>query len=146
MKSIILAFAVVLAASQAKAAEPLFIPTGGVFVPTEAPTPVPEPIPEPATPGAEQAMPAPQLVTLYGNVRVKSPRHKHPCAIPQVVAVPNPCRGQCEPVYVQICVPPCDPPCVTIGPRGKRITFSYPSGHRVQVTSLRGRVTIDYDR
>lgn len=86
-------------------------------------------------------------VPLYPNVRVRSAHLAYPGGVSEVVQIPNPLprSGDCEPVYVQICVPPGCPPQVTVGPRGQRLTYAF-GGYRVQVTSLRGVVTVDYDR
>jgi len=97
-----------------------------------------------AAPPLARAAPA---VPLYPNVREISPHKKHPCGVTQVIQVPDPTPryGCCEPVFVAICVPPGCAPEVTVGPRGQRVTYAY-GGYRVQVTSLRGVVTVDYDR
>ena len=151
-------------------------PSGYAFSPQAAPQLQPTPQPQLGTPtplpGATQSLPsqplphmgaAPQmlesypvvapplvggqLVNLYPNVRIKSPHKKWPGGVTEVVEVPNPrgllgCR---EPVYVPICVPPGCHPHVSYGPLGQRVTYAF-GGYRVVVTSLRGRVTIDYDR
>jgi hypothetical protein len=91
-------------------------------------------------PVANPTVPAP----LYPHVRVKDVRRAHPLAVKQLIQAPNPCRGQCDPVLVEVCLPPCEPLSVDLGPRGQRITYNYGT-HRVQVTSLRGVVTVDYD-
>ncbi|MFV0443987.1 MAG: hypothetical protein ACK5Q5_10495 [Planctomycetaceae bacterium] len=88
-----------------------------------------------------------KLVSLYPNVKVRSPHRKWPGGVSEVVQIPNPVprSGNCEPVYVQICVPPGCQPTVSYGPRGQRVTYAF-GGYRVVVTSLRGVVTVDYDR
>jgi hypothetical protein len=87
------------------------------------------------------------VVPLYPNVRVRSAHLAWPGGAKEVVQIPNPLprSGNCEPVYVQICVPPGCQPIVSTGPRGQRLTYAF-GGYRVEVTSLRGVVTIDYDR
>lgn len=136
-----------------------------------APSPMPiQPVPQPYLPGqplldaapwpgaavpygAGPPLAAPPLahaapaVPLYPNVREISPHKKHPCGVTQVIQVPDPTPryGCCDPVFVAICVPPGCAPEVTVGPRGQRVTYAY-GGYRVQVTSLRGVVTVDYDR
>ncbi len=88
-----------------------------------------------------------QLVSLYPNVRVKNPNLAWPGGVSEVVEIPNPLprSGNCDPVYVKICVPPGCLPQVTVGPRGQRITYAF-GGYRVVVTALKGVVTVDYDR
>lgn len=146
----------------AQAAEPLYVPSYGyaAMQPTNtvvAPQPIPDPSAAPAVvvPGApmpETVVPGMpvipgRLVNLYPNVRVKDAHKAHPLAIRQVVEIPNPYprSGCCDPVYVEICVPPHCVPYVSVGPMGQRYTYSY-GGYRVVVTSLRGLVTVDYDR
>jgi hypothetical protein len=87
------------------------------------------------------------VVPLYPNVKVRSAHLAWPGGVSEVVQIPNPVplAGCNDPVYVQICVPPGCPPTVTYGPRGQRVTYAF-GGYRVQVTALRGVVTIDYDR
>ncbi|MCA9056175.1 MAG: hypothetical protein KDA75_20225 [Planctomycetaceae bacterium] len=127
------------------------------------PTPLPGAGPIVPGPSVPYAMPAPQviesypattlpmvggqLVNLYPNVRVKSPHDKWPGGVTEIVEIPNPTprSGRCDPVYVPICVPPGCQPQVSVGPRGQRVTYAF-GGYRVVVTSLRGVVTVDYDR
>lgn len=115
-----------------------------------APTPAPsyEVVPPQATPPA--AMPAPHVypapapahaVPLYTNVRVKD-RHKiHPCAVPTIVEVADPCNCDCT-VCIEICVPPCE--CVCVKRRGRRVEFDY-GKYEIDVVSRRGVITVDYD-
>lgn len=166
MKLICTLAVTVSAAATAMAAEPLFVPPpseGYALFQTPVPESQPLPAPSLGAPGSTppEMTPLPsgpavtppvvgapgKLVPLYPHVRVINPRKAYPCGVMEVVEVPNPrpLSGCCEPVYVQICVPPGCPPVVTVGPRGQRITYSF-GGYRVQVTSLRGVVTIDYDR
>jgi hypothetical protein len=141
------------------AAEPLRVPTFNI-----EPTPAPgvEPIatsmpvivakqPLPVIDQvSEQLAPIPMQVTqpqtviaLYHNVKVRTPGRMDPCAVPQIIQVPNPCRGCCDPVFVKVCVPPCKSPCMTVGRFG-RITYDF-GKYRVQVASRNGLVIVDYD-
>ena len=88
-----------------------------------------------------------QVVPLYQNVKVRSAHLAWPGGVSEVVQIPSPVprSGNCEPVYVQICVPPGCQPSVSYGPKGQRVTYAF-GGYRVVVTSLRGVVTVDYDR
>lgn len=84
---------------------------------------------------------------LFACVRYKDPHHVHPCAVKQVIAVPdpNPPCDLCGPpkcVYVCICAPPC---CPKVKHRGKyKIELDY-GDYNVDVTSKNGLVTVDYD-
>lgn len=131
------------------AASPIVPVQGQQLAPPPVPAqpPVLQPVPEQPRMHASYApaiFPAPQPVALYPHVRVKDPHRAHPLAVKQLIQAPNPCRGQCAPVMVEVCLPPCEPLAVNVGPRGQRITYDY-GRHRVEVTALRGVVTIDYD-
>jgi hypothetical protein len=76
--------------------------------PTNAQVP---PVPEPDMHLEHQG----DAVELFPNVCYKNVRNMHPCAVPRIVLVPDPCAclkqcGCCEPscVAIQICVPPED--------------------------------------
>lgn len=123
------------------------------------PTPATAPLPtvQGATPmpGAEP-MPAATgtPITLYHCVRVKDECNIAPCAVPQIVMVKDPCAvcDPCNPcaapkcVAVQICVPPCSecPPRVTCKRGGEYVKYDY-GKYRVEITSRKGVVTVDYD-
>lgn len=139
------------------AADPLRAP-GTAYEPQPTPAPGVEPIPVvvaktplPAIDQVKHDLPpipmhvthTPAAVPLFTNVKIRTPRHIAPCAVPQIVQVPNPCSNCCEPVFVQICVPPCKSPCVTIKRSGK-ITYDF-GDYRVQVASRNGIVIVDYD-
>jgi hypothetical protein len=165
MKMRLACLSMLAVASAVSAAEPLYAPSGyAYFQPQPTPVqatpvqpmvvpPMPEPVPVQAVP---QMQPVPMVsgpavsgvvVPLYPNVRVKDPELAMPCGVTEIVKIPNPCprSGNCEPVYVPVCVPPGCQPVVEVGPLGQRITYSF-GGYRVKVTALRGVVTVDYDR
>ena len=94
-------------------------------------------------------------VPLYRNVRYRDERRVHPCAVPMVVMVQDPCwrDDKCDPcdqprcVAVQICVPPCSvcPPRVTCNRNGTHVRYDY-GKYAVDIRSHRnGCVTVDYD-
>jgi hypothetical protein len=101
-------------------------------------TPVPDQ-PVSATPAVVTGAP----VELYCNVKYRDERNIAPCAVPMIVQVPDPCNPCCC-VNVQICVPPCDCPCVKTSKCGRKVTYDY-GKYRVQITSARNRVVVDYD-
>ena len=105
--------------------------------------PAPTPIPDgrmvaPATPVVLGT-----AAPLYTNVRYKDQRNIAPCAVPTIVQVPDPCND-CGCVNVQICVPPCEAACIKVSKCGKKVKYDY-GDYRVEITSARGRVTVDYD-
>lgn len=90
-------------------------------------------------------------IELYCDVKVIQARKIHPCAVPKIVKVPNPCYDPCNPccdaapcVYVKICVPPCGCEEVTCSKRGDRTKFDY-GKYAVKVTNRRGTLVINYD-
>ena len=104
------------------------------------PTPIPDQAYEVA-PTAPSASPA--AIPLYCNVRYKDLKNIAPCAVPTIVMVPDPCND-CACVAVQICVPPCDCPEVKVKRSGRKVKYDY-GKYAVEITSARGRVTVDYD-
>ncbi len=152
--------------------------------------PVPESIPAPATvrsyppaepyvvpslpvPGVPSAGFAPGLPSypvgpgmgadgfpLFPRVEVEDRDHIHPCAVPTVVQVLDPCsverRGlfhhrrvvgcdACGPqcVYVEICAPPGCPK-VKVSKDGRKVKYDY-GDYAVEVESKDGYVQVDYD-
>lgn len=89
-------------------------------------------------------------IELYQNVRVIQSRKIHPCAVPKIVKVPNPCYDPCRPccedpcVFVEICVPPCGCEEVQCSLNGRRTKFDY-GKYAVKVTARRGTLFINYD-
>lgn len=110
------------------------------------PVPMPEPGAAP-TPAAECSAP------LFHCVRYKDEDEIAPCAVPMIVTVKDPCavKDPCNPcappkcVAVKICVPQCTcPPKVTCKKEGEYVKFDY-GKYKVQVTSKKGVVTVEYD-
>ncbi len=116
--------------------------------------PVPEasaakPSPDAAVvPPAVEPQPAPQVVELYPCVVYRDERKIAPCAVPMIVAVPDPCAPKdcCKPrcVYVKICVPPCGCPKVRVYKVLKKVRYDY-GRYAVDITWRRGRIRVDYD-
>ncbi|QDU40203.1 hypothetical protein Mal4_45580 [Maioricimonas rarisocia] len=171
MKTVLSAIcASALVVTVASAAEPILAP--GYFAPTpsalnlkaagttkpnlyhavQAPAVEPAP-PAPAVPPKAYSAPpqpyaAPPVVhsapaaPLYHNVKVKDPHHAHPCAVPTVIPVPDPCGGPgC--VYIQICAPPCGP--VDVRHRLLKTVIDYGDGYEVELRARRGMIIVDYD-
>ncbi|MFG0333155.1 MAG: hypothetical protein ACF8TS_07325 [Maioricimonas sp. JB049] len=172
MKTVLSAICVsALVASVASAAEPILAPgyfapspsalnlraagptTSGYYHAVQAPAVEPAP-PASAVPPRAYAAPqkgyaAPTIVhsapaaPLYRNVRVKDLQRAHPCAVPTVIPVPDPCGGPgC--VYIEICAPPWGP--VDVRHRLLKTVIDYGDGYEVELRARRtGRIIVDYD-
>lgn len=127
-------------------------PSGEVVPPASQPYEVhpsaPQSYPAPSYPAPGYVAPGygvpAQPVALYRNVKVRDARKIHPCAVPTIVEVPDPCNPCCT-VCVEICAPPCALRCVK--PHGllKRQTrFDY-GEYKVDVIPRFGKLIIDYD-
>lgn len=91
---------------------------------------------------------------LYHNVKVEDPDHIHPCAVPKVVRIVDPCWkpdrcGCCAPaaprcVYVKICVPPCACERVKVSKNGRKVKYDY-GDYSVELKSKDGCIEVDYD-
>jgi hypothetical protein len=129
------------------------------LIPVVSESPVPaatldQPLTPMAEPGAQPAPAAGGAVTLYHCVKYKDECNIAPCAVPMIVTVKDPCDccDTCDPcctpkcVAVQICVPPCSecPPRVTCKRGGEYVKYDY-GKYRVEITSRKGVVTVDYD-
>jgi hypothetical protein len=136
-----------VASAQAVAQDQLPAPT--LAVPYQAgPAYADEIAPPPAMhaypPPAMHAYPAGPPPVLFTDVKVRHPRKIHPCAVPTLVEVPDPCDPCCT-VLVEICAPPCELRCVK--PHGllKRQTrFDY-GEYKVDIIPRGDRLIIDYD-
>jgi hypothetical protein len=97
---------------------------------------------------------------LFPRVEVEDRDHIHPCAVPTVVQVLDPCTVErhglfrhrrvvgcdaCGPqcVYVQICVPPGCPK-IKVSKDGRKVKYDY-GDYAVEVESKAGYVEVDYD-
>lgn len=87
------------------------------------------------------------------TTRYKDLDNIHPCAVPKVVCIVDPCWkpskcGCCRPkpkcVQVKICVPPCGCASVKVSKDGRRVKYDY-GKYAVELTSRNGKVTVDYD-
>jgi hypothetical protein len=156
--SLLLGMATLCGAREPLPAPPSFeAPTGPVFFQPE-PTPADIPAPTAVAPGpapviAEYAPgtilhAAPAPISIYQRVRYVQSRNIHPCAKPMVVAVQNPDRRDaccCPCVYVEICVPPCDPTCITCNCSGNRVRYEFGDCYAVNLVSRNGVVIVNYD-
>lgn len=117
----------------------------------------PPPAPGGAPPAEAPSVGAPKL---FHCVKVKDPDHIHPCAVPKMVKIVDPCWKPCKPkcgccqttccpppppcVYVKICVPPCGCERVKCSKNGRRVKYDY-GKYSVEVESRNGQVVVDYD-
>ena len=113
------------------------VPYGGYAPPILQPGPQPlEPIPGGAVP-------------LFHRVKYEDRHNIHPCAVPIIVPVQDPCADRCrtcEPqcVYVEICVPPNCTPEIKYSRGGRKVKYDY-GEYTVEIESKRGTVYVDYD-
>lgn len=116
---------------------------------------------QPPAPVPEGEIPAPMLesnrgiegevLELYHRVEVEDPDNIHPCAVPKIIMVPDPCARwnpcrRCAPpcVAVKICVPPCVCEEIEIKRGGRKHKYDY-GEYEVEVKVERGYVKVDYD-
>lgn len=109
------------------------------------------PAPEPSlmpSPEGTVVMSTSAPVTLWECVKYKDLRNIHPCAVEKIVAVPHPCPDPCvcgqQCVYVRVCVPPCDCYETKCKRNGRKLVMDF-GKYKVEITSARGEVVVDYD-
>ncbi len=107
------------------------------------------PAPEPTMlPMPETVYEVSAPLELYTNVRYKDLKNIHPCAVEKIVAMPHPCPDPCvcgpQCVYVRVCVPPCECYETKCKRNGRKLVMDF-GGYKVELTSLRGRIVVDYD-
>ena len=131
------------------------LPSGSSGVPIESfpPAGTMPPLGAPAVPIGPAAFPAgPHSgfggFPLFPRVEVEDRHHIHPCAVPTIVQVLDPCADACDScgprcVYVEICVPPGCPD-IKVRRHGRKVKYDY-GDYKVVVTSRDGYVKVDYD-
>lgn len=124
------------------------------------PTAITAPPPAPGV-GGGTPVPAPEPVggpvgggcALFHCVEYKDLDNIHPCAVPKIVSIVDPCWkpskcGCCRPaprcVQVKICVPPCGCPRVKVSKDGRKVKYDY-GKYEVELEAKDGRVEVDYD-
>ncbi|MEO2017951.1 MAG: hypothetical protein ABGZ53_26670 [Fuerstiella sp.] len=88
---------------------------------------------------------------LFTCVRYVDKREMHPCAVPKIIRVNDPCAVDdpcncCAPpqcVYILICVPPCGCEEVRCRRDGDRLRYDY-GKYAVDVRIKKGRIVVDY--
>ena len=87
---------------------------------------------------------------LFTAVRYVDKREMHPCAVPKIIRVNDPCacNDPCnccgtKCVYIQICVPPCGCEEVKCRREGDRVRYDY-GKYAVDVRIKKGHIVVDY--
>ena len=87
---------------------------------------------------------------LFTRVKYVDQREMHPCAVPKLIRVNDPCACKnpcscCGPkcVYIQICVPPCGCEDVRCRRQGDRLRYDY-GKYAVDVRIKKGYIVVDY--
>lgn len=107
----------------------------------QPPVPVPDAPPAAEAP-AHDAGPAP--IALFPCVKVEDTDNIHPCAVPIIVSVADPCNPCCGCRYVQICVPPDCCPEIKTSRNGRKVEYDY-GEYEVDIKSKKDVVVINYD-
>lgn len=83
-------------------------------------------------------------IELYACVKVEDEDNIHPCAVPLIVAIVDPCNPCCC-RYVQICVPPCEcPPEIESNRSGTKVEYDY-GEYEIEIKSKDDYVEVNYD-
>jgi hypothetical protein len=141
--------------SSYQAPEPEMEPVPAVGAPSNVVPQAPQPAPAVVTPApvysAPQSVSGPiigaesyMVPTVYTNVKVRDARKIHPCAVPTLVAAPDPCNPCCQ-VCVEVCVPPCEPADVICRKDGKRVIYDF-GKYEVKITVRGEHLVVNYDR
>jgi hypothetical protein len=143
--------AAVLRVSQAYgtrvAAEPQPTPADLPPMPSPAPLAAPPVVAVPAAAPENVAVPVQTLhvaPAVYQNVRVRQGWKAHPCAVPMLVAVTDPCNPCCQ-VCVEICVPPCQVADIRCTRRGTGVVYDF-GKYEVEIKQRGELLVVDYDR
>jgi hypothetical protein len=131
----------------------LYVPPPAPAVDDDGSAPLLLPVPTAPSPGHPVPHAGPGGLTtmpLFHRVEYDDVDEMHPCAVPIVVAVPDPCAEPCECagpqcVYVKICVPPNCEPRIKYSRGGREIKYDFGDDYEVKITSKKGRVEVEYD-
>lgn len=126
--------------------------SGSAFAQQEPPLPIPDVPAVPSTPPAPSTpiVPVPdhpgysaEPIVLYTNVEYDDRDEIPRCAVPTVIAIPDPCNpGCCR--YIEVCViPDCEPRMKT-SPSGLKIRYYY-GDFEIEITNKRSSVEVEYD-
>lgn len=108
----------------------------------------PVPVPDEGVGGAMigEGVPSGEPIELFACVKVEDRDNIHPCAVPMIVAVTDPCNPCCC-RYVMICVPPtdcCDCPKIETSRSGTKVEYDY-GEYEVEIKSKKDYVEVNYD-
>lgn len=120
--------------------------SGTAFAAEEPPLPIPDTPPAPATPiipVPDSPGYSPEPIVLYTNVEYDDRDEIPRCAVPTVIAIPDPCNpGCCR--YIEVCVIPDCEPRVRTSPSGLKIRYYY-GDFEIEITNKRRSVEVEYD-
>ena len=125
-------------------------PTPADLPPMPALAPMPSPAPvivAPAAPPEAVAVPVQTLhvaPAMAQNVKVRQARKAHPCAVPMLVTVADPCNPCCQ-VCVEICVPPCEVAEIRCRRCGNGVVYDF-GKYEVEIKQRGDYLVVDYDR
>ena len=93
--------------------------------------------------------PGPEGMPLYHRVKYEDLDNVHPCGVPTLVQVLDPCENPCDScgprcVYVKICVPPNECPRVKVSHGGRKVKYKFDE-YDVEIESEDGYVSVNYD-
>ncbi len=122
------------------------VASGAAFAAEEPPLPIPDTPPAPATPiipVPDSPGYSPEPIVLYTNVEYDDRDEIPRCAVPTVIAIPDPCNpGCCR--YIEVCVIPDCEPRVRTSPSGLKIRYYY-GDFEIEITNKRRSVEVEYD-
>lgn len=110
----------------------------------------PAPVGVPPAPGGAPMAVSAAPITLFPCVKVEDRHNIHPCAVPKIVSIVDPCYKPCgccsvpKCVYVKICVPPCGCERIKCSKDGRKVKYDY-GKYSVELTSKNGKIYVDYD-
>ncbi len=123
-------------------------PTPADLPPMPAPTHIDAPVitmPQSAPENVVvHAAPLAVAPAMYHNVKVRQARKAHPCAVPMLVAVQDPCNPCCQ-VCVEVCVPPCAVADIRCTRRGNGVVYDF-GRYEVEIRQRGELLIVDYNR
>ncbi|REJ85827.1 MAG: hypothetical protein DWQ34_28280 [Planctomycetota bacterium] len=102
------------------------------------------PVPVPDAPESSTHEVGPAPIALYPCVKVEDADNIHPCAVPIIVSVADPCNPCCGCRHVQICVPPDCCPKIKTNKDGTKVEYDY-GEYEVDIKAKRDVVIVNYD-
>jgi hypothetical protein len=109
-------------------------------------TPVPDPAYSSASGGPIIGQPVELFSDVFSDVRFRAVRNISPDAVPTIIQVADPCnKTNCckNCVYIQVCMPPCDPKCVKVSRDGDAVRYDY-GKYAVVARSVGDHIVVRY--